>query len=131
MIKKSPSRQVKKILIIDDEPQFLFISAARLEANDYTVITALSGKQGLEKARKEIPDLILLDHVMPEMDGGEVLDRFKKDPVTKHIPVVMFTAAVSEVKVGEFQMRGAADCFYKPFLPTEFLAKIKEILDKK
>jgi CheY-like chemotaxis protein len=68
---------------------------------------------------------------MPEMDGGEALDRFKKDPVTKHIPVVIFTADINGVKVGEFQMRGAADCLYKPFFPKEFLDKVKEVLDKK
>jgi len=122
---------MKKILIIDDEPQILVVSAARLKANGYTVVTALAGEQGLEKARKEIPDLILLDHVMPEMDGGEVLDLLKKDPVTKHIPVVMFTADVNKVKIEDFRERGATDCLYKPFVPEEFLAKVKEVLGKK
>ena len=122
---------MKKILIIDDESQILLVSAFRLKANGYAVVTALSGEQGLKKAQKEIPDLVLLDHVMPEMDGGEVLDRLKKDPVTKHIPVVMFTANVKKVKVGEAKMRGAADCLFKPFSTEELLAKVKEILEKK
>ena len=122
---------MKKILIIDDESQILLVSAFRLKANGYAVVTALSGEQGLKKAQKEIPDLVLLDHVMPEMDGGEVLDRLKKDPVTKHIPVIMFTADTKRVKVGEFQTRGATDCLYKPFTPEELLSKVKEVLDKK
>ncbi len=122
---------MEKILIIDDEPQILLVSAARLKANGYDVITAPSGEKGLKRAQKEIPDLVLLDYVMPEMDGGEVLDRLKKDPVTKHIPVIMFTADVIKVKVGEAQMRGAADCIFKPFLPKELLAKVKEALSKK
>jgi len=122
---------MKKILIIDDEPQILMVSAARLKANGYAVVTALSGDQGFKKAKKEIPDLVLLDHVMPDMDGGEVLDLLKKDGVTKHIPVLMFTANVKEVKVGEAQMRGAEGCLFKPFTAKELLMKVKETLDRK
>lgn len=122
---------MKKILVIDDELEILLIVSARLKVNGYTVRTAFSGMQGLQKAKKEKPDLILLDHLMPEMDGGEVLDRLKKDPVTKNIPVVMFTANIKRVKVEEFQMRGAVDCVYKPFISTELLAKVQGILGKK
>ena len=122
---------MKKILIIDDEPQILLVAANRLKANGYAVVTALSGEQGVKKAKKEMPDLVLLDHVMPEMDGREVLGLLKQDPVTKHIPVLMFTANVKEVKVGEFQMQGAEDCLYKPFSSKELLDKVKEVLDKK
>ncbi|MDD5225594.1 MAG: response regulator [Candidatus Omnitrophica bacterium] len=122
---------MKKILVIDDEPQILLMVSARLKANGYDVFTAFSGEQGLKRAKKEIPDLILLDHVMPEMDGDEVLKRLKKDAVTKSIPVVMFTANIKRVKVGEYQARGAVDCIYKPFLPEELLAMVKKVLDKK
>lgn len=122
---------MKKILVIDDELEILLIVSARLKVNGYTVRTAFSGMQGLQKAKKEKPDLILLDHLMPEMDGGDVLDRLKKDPVTKNIPVVMFTANIKRVKVEEFQMRGAVDCVYKPFISTELLAKVQGILGKK
>ncbi|MFH1208091.1 MAG: response regulator [Candidatus Omnitrophota bacterium] len=122
---------MKKILIIDDEPQILLLSSNRLKANGYAVITASSGERGLKKAKEEMPDLILLDQVMPGMDGGEVLDHFKKDPLTNHIPVLMFTADVKKVKVGEARMRGAADCLFKPFSPEELLEKVKEVLNKK
>ena len=122
---------MKKILVIDDEPQILLMVAARLKVNDYAVSTALSGEQGLKLVKKECPDLILLDHIMPGMDGDEVLDRLKKDPATKPIPVVMFTADIKRVKVGEYQLRGAADCLFKPFIPEELLAKIQEILGRK
>jgi two-component system, OmpR family, alkaline phosphatase synthesis response regulator PhoP len=74
---------------------------------------------------------VLLDYVMPDMDGGEVLDLLKNDPVTKSIPVLIFTANVKEVKVGEVQMRGAEDCLFKPFTGKELLDKVKEVLDKK
>ena len=119
---------MKKILIIDDEPQILLLSATRLKAEGYAVVTAATGEEGLEKVQKEIPDLILLDYVIPEMDGGEVLDRLKKDPSTKHIPVIIFTADAKRVKVEEFQMRGAVDCLYKPFTPEELLRKVREAL---
>ena len=122
---------MEKILIIDDEPQILLVSAARLKANGYAVITALSGEQGLKKVLEEGPDLVLLDHVMREMGGGEVLDRLKKDPATRHIPVIMFTADTKRVEVETFRARGAADCLYKPFLPEEILAKVREVLNKK
>ena len=121
---------MKKILIIDYEPQILMVSAVRLKANGYDVVTALSGEQGLAKARKEIPDLVLLDQVMPEMNGAEVLERLKDDPITKHIPVIIFTADVHKVKAAEFHARGAAGCFYKPFISEDLLAKVKEILNK-
>jgi CheY-like chemotaxis protein len=122
---------MKKILVIDDEPQILLMVSARLKVGGYTVFTAFSGEQGLQRAQKEIPDLILLDHIMPDMDGDEVLTRLKGDPATKSIPVVMFTADVKRVKVGEYQARGAVDCIFKPFLPDELLAKVKEILGKR
>lgn len=122
---------VKKILVIDDEPQILLMASSRLKANGYAVVTALSGEQGLSEAKSQSPGLIFLDFVMPEMDGAEVLARLKKDPATKRIPVVMFTADTKRVKVGEFQARGAADVLYKPFLPEEILAKVQEVLGKK
>jgi CheY-like chemotaxis protein len=122
---------MKKILIIDDEPQILLLLSNRLKVNGYAVITASSGEEGLEKTEKEMPDLVLLDQVMPAMDGREVLDHLKKDPLTKHIPVLIFTADVKKVKVKEVQMRGAADCLFKPFSPEELLDKVKEVLNKK
>jgi CheY-like chemotaxis protein len=122
---------MKKILIIDDEPQILLLSSNRLKVNGYAVITASSGEQGLKKAKKEMPDLILLDQVMPRMEGEEVLDHLKEDPLMKHIPVLMFTADVKKVKVEEAQKRGAAGCLFKPFSPEELLEKVKEVLNKK
>ena len=122
---------MKKILVIDDEPQILLMISSRLKANGYAVLTAFSGEQGLKLAKKECPDLIFLDHVMPEMDGDEVLARLEKDHATKSIPVVMFTADIKRVKVGEYQLLGAEDCLFKPFLPEELLAKIQEVLGHK
>lgn len=121
---------MKKILFIDDEVQILMLASARLKANGYAVVTASSGEIGLKLARKECPDLIFLDYIMPEMGGDEVLKQLKADPATKRIPVVMFTADIKRVKVGEQQLRGAADCLFKPFLPEELLSKTQEILGR-
>jgi CheY-like chemotaxis protein len=121
---------IKKILVIDDEPQILLMASFRLKANGYAVVTAFSGEQGLRAAKAEAPGLIFLDYVMPEMDGAEVLERLKKDPATKHIPVIMFTADIKRVKVGDFQARGALDVLYKPFLPEVILAKTQEVFGK-
>ena len=119
---------MKTILVIDDEPHILLMVSQRLKANHYEVITAISGEQGLARASQDHPDMVLLDHVMPEMDGDEVLARLKKDPVTRHIPVVMFTADVKQVKVEDYLKRGAVDCIFKPFVPEDLLAKIQNVL---
>jgi two-component system alkaline phosphatase synthesis response regulator PhoP len=118
----------KTILVIDDEPHILLMVSTRLIANGYVVITAFSGEEGLQKAKSEAPDLVLLDHVMSGMDGDEVLERLKKNPVLKSIPVVMFTADVKKVKVGEYQLRGAEDCLFKPFTSEELLSVVRKIL---
>jgi CheY-like chemotaxis protein len=122
---------MKKILVIDDEPQILWVASTRLQAGGYAVSTALSGEQGLKKARKEIPDLVLLDHIMPEMSGDETLERLKKDPATKNIPVIIFTADERRVHMGDCLSRGAADCLFKPFTPDELFSKIQRILGTK
>ena len=115
-----------KILIIDDEPHILLLVGSRLKANGYEVITALSGEQGLKRAESEKPGLILLDYVMPEMDGEEVLRRLKAAAVTEAIPVIMLTADVKNVKTQDYKVRGATDCIFKPFSPEELLGKVKQ-----
>lgn len=119
-----------KILIIDDEPHILLLVGGRLKANGYEVITALSGEQGLKRAAGEKPDLILLDYVMPEMDGAEVLRHLKAAAATEPIPVIMLTADVKNVKVQDYKLRGAADCIFKPFPPEELLTKVKKFSKK-
>ncbi|HOW88105.1 MAG TPA: response regulator [Candidatus Omnitrophota bacterium] len=119
---------MKKILVIDDEPQILWVASTRLQASGYAVSTALSGEQGLKKARQEVPDLVLLDHIMPEMNGDETLEQLKKDPATKNIPVIIFTADERRVHMGDYLSRGAADCLFKPFTPDELFSKIQRIL---
>ncbi|HEX7628265.1 MAG TPA: response regulator [Candidatus Methanoperedens sp.] len=80
-----------KILLVDDEIDTLLPLKRSLEAEDYIIVGANNGKEALIKAKTEIPDIILLDLMMPEMDGYEVCEKLKKDPMTKNIPVIMLT----------------------------------------
>lgn len=121
---------IKKILLIDDEPDVLTMVSKRLQAHQYRVLIAFSGLEGLKIAKEEHPDLVLLDYIMPQMRGDEVLRNLKKDPATKDIPVIIFTADVKKVKVGEVQRLGALDCLFKPFTPDDLLGKIEGVLGK-
>jgi CheY-like chemotaxis protein len=119
----------KKILVIDDEPDILKVTSIRLKKLGYNVLTAVNGKQGLDTIRREKPDLVLLDLVMPSMNGAEVCEQIKNDKVLKHIPIILFTAsgsaAVTDEKIKKF---GADDYIIKPFEPEEFRGKVENIL---
>jgi two-component system alkaline phosphatase synthesis response regulator PhoP len=117
-----------KILIVDDEIDTLLPLKMSLEVEDYLVLGASNGFEALELAKTNIPDLILLDVMMPGLDGYEVCARLKKDPVTRKIPVIMLTAkdAVRE-KVKGLDI-GADDYVTKPFNLNELKARIKSVL---
>lgn len=121
----------KKVLIIDDEPHILLVVANRLRANGFEVVSALSGPEGLERVKKEKPDLILLDFVMPEMMGDEVLRRLKSDPETQGIPVIFLTADVKSVNASESAWQGAEAVVFKPFTPPELFQAIAKVLSPK
>ena len=84
------------ILIIDDEPEYVNMVRLRLDANGFKVVTAIDGVAGLEKARTCSPDLILLDIMLPGLDGGDVARALQSDPALSKIPVIFLTAAISE-----------------------------------
>ena len=117
-----------KILIVDDEIDTLLPLKKSLEVEDYLVLGASNGFEALELAKTNIPDLILLDIMMPGMDGYEVCAQLKKDPVTRNIPVIMLTAkdAVRE-KVKGLDI-GADDYVTKPFNLNELKARIKSVI---
>ncbi len=117
-----------KILLVDDEIDTLLPLKMSLEAEDYLVLGASNGFEALELAKTNIPDLIILDIMMPGMDGYEVCVQLKKDPVTRNIPVIMLTAkdAVRE-KVKGLDI-GADDYVTKPFNLNELKARIKSVL---
>ncbi len=117
-----------KILLVDDEIDTLLPLKRSLEVEDYIIIGAGNGPEALIKAKTEIPDIILLDLMMPEMDGYEVCEKLKKDPMTKNIPVIMLTAkdAVRD-KVKGLDI-GADDYVTKPFNLNELKARVKSVL---
>jgi len=117
-----------KILVVDDEIHILKIIDYKLRTAGYTVIVATDGLEGLEKARVERPDLILLDVMMPRMDGFQALEALKRDPTTKAIPVFMLTVKGKEMDRLRGLQMGIAAYITKPFSPNALLARIDETL---
>lgn len=117
-----------KILVVDDEVHILKIIDYKLRTAGYTVIAAGDGVEGLEKARAEQPDLILLDVMMPRMDGFQALEALKRDPATKAIPVFMLTVKGKEMDRLRGLQMGVAAYITKPFSPNALLARIDETL---
>ena len=117
-----------RILVVDDEIYIVHILDFSLGMEGYEVITALDGEQALEKARTEKPDLIVLDIMMPKLDGYETCKRLKADAITKDMPVILLSAKGRNVdqKVG-FEV-GADDYITKPFSPRKLVERITAIL---
>lgn len=119
----------EKILIIDDEPLIRKTTALLLKKSNLKTITAQSGAEGLEMAIKERPDLILLDLVMPGMDGWQVLASLKTDAALAKIPVIVFTAEDFSVSDRMAKKLGAAAVCRKPFQP-QYLLRVIDGLNK-
>jgi two-component system alkaline phosphatase synthesis response regulator PhoP len=117
-----------KVLVVDDEVYILHILDFILGAENYDVITATNGEQALEKVREEKPDLVVLDIMMPKLDGYETCKALKGNPETKNIPVILLSAKGRNVdqKVG-FEV-GADDYITKPFSPRKLVERINAIL---
>ncbi|TEB05807.1 Alkaline phosphatase synthesis transcriptional regulatory protein PhoP [Pelotomaculum schinkii] len=116
---------MSKILVVDDEKNILELVRFNLEREGYQVLTSLDGMSALGLARSETPDLILLDIMLPEMDGLEVCRELHRDPLTKDIPIVMLSAKADELdRVLGLEM-GADDYITKPFSPRELVARVK------
>lgn len=119
-----------KILLVEDEQVIAKMVKARLETNNYEVLVAIDGAEGLEKARKENPDLIILDLMLPKMDGYKVCGLLKGDSRYAKIPIMMFTARAQESDVNLGKEVGADAYIAKPFKAEELLVKIAELLKK-
>ena len=118
----------EKILIIDDDLDTLRLVGLMLQRQGYQISAATNGQQGLEKAFEEDPDLILLDVMMPDMDGYEVTRRLRQNPSTLQTPILMFTAKTQlDDKVVGFEV-GANDYLTKPTHPSELQARVKTLL---
>lgn len=118
----------KKTLIVDDEKLILISTRIVLESVGYEVVTAASGEEALAVAKEKDPGLILLDIMMPGIDGWETLSRLKEDPELRDIPVVIFTAREHSRGRQLAREMGAADYFQKPFEPDELIAIVEEYM---
>jgi len=115
----------RKVLVIDDEPGIIEIVETNLEGDGFEVISASNGKEGLEKIKQEAPELVVLDVMMPEMDGWEVLRNLERDPDTAGLPVIMLTAKAADEDYIYGLEEGAVEYITKPFLPQELVNRIK------
>lgn len=120
----------KKIVLAEDEPQIARLIEFKLKKEGYQVTWKENGEEALKAIKADKPDLILLDVMMPVMDGYEVLRRLKEDENLKSIPVVMLTARAQERDVVKGIDLGAEDYITKPFHPAELLARVKRIVGK-
>lgn len=120
----------KRILVVDDETQLVEMVTMRLEASGYEVISAADGQEGLDKARRDKPDLIILDLMLPKIDGYKVCRMLKFDEKYMSIPIIMFSARAQESDRQMGMQVGADDYVTKPFDPKVLLEKIETLLNK-
>ena len=126
---KKPSKA--KILVVDDEPNIVQTLKDRLEMNDYVVVTACNGDEGLHTAREEHPDLILLDVIMPILDGHEMLEKLRQQEWGRDISVIMLTARSQAQDIQRARECNIDDYIIKPFDLSELLEKIENILERR
>ncbi len=117
-----------KILIVDDEPDIVETLSFMLQARNFDVVTASDGLEALSKVKSEHPDLVLLDIMMPGMDGYDVCVKLKTDKETKNIPVVMLTARGENEAVIRAHKSGAHDYIVKPFTLPTLINKLNKLL---
>ncbi len=117
-----------KVLIVDDEPSITKTLGARLKAEGFEVTVAGDGITALHSVYKEPPDLIILDIMMPEMDGFETCQRLRSDPRYKELPVLMLTAKTAEEDKLWGEMLGAIEYLSKPFGSKELVEKVKSLI---
>ncbi len=120
---------MKKALVVEDHQDLLGVFCQLLEAWDFAVVSAKTGMEGVEKAIEEKPDLILMDIMMPRMDGREATRRIRSNPETKDIPILAITALTKELQLSECIEAGCNDYIRKPFNYKDLREKIQALLD--
>ena len=120
----------KKILVVDDDPDILKIVELRLAAGNYEVHTAATGEEGLRKCKAIKPDAVILDLMMPDMDGSTVAHEMKDDPSTSKIPVIFLTGAVKPSEVPKSHKIGGQYFLAKPFKGEELLKMLQIVLSE-
>jgi two-component system alkaline phosphatase synthesis response regulator PhoP/two-component system response regulator VicR len=117
----------RKILVVDDERHIVRLVQVNLEKVGYQVITAYDGVEALEQVGKEKPDMVILDVMMPRMDGFEVLKKLQADAKTRDIPVIMLTAKAQDADIFRGWSSGVSSYLTKPFNPRELLTFVERI----
>lgn len=119
----------KRVVCIEDEPEMIDLVKLILSRKGFQVVGAMGGREGLEAIQREKPDLVLLDIMMPDMDGWEVYQRMKADGTTKAIPVIMVTAKAQSIdKVLGLHIAKVDDYITKPFGPQVLLESVEKVL---
>jgi len=122
-------KQSKRLAYIEDEAEMIDLVRLILARNGYTVMGANGGREGLELIRNELPDLVLLDLMMPDMDGWEVYHQIKSEELTRDIPVIVITAKALNIdKVLGLHIAKVEDYIAKPFSPQELLERVDQVL---
>jgi DNA-binding response OmpR family regulator len=125
------SKESKRLAYIEDESEMIDLVRIILGRRGYIVLGANGGREGLELVRKELPDLVLLDLMMPDMDGWDVYHQIKSDELTRDIPVIVITAKAQNIdKVLGLRVAKVEDYIAKPFSPQELLDRIDIVLSK-
>lgn len=119
----------RTVLVVDDEPDVLLLCRVNLEFEGYRVIEAGDGEEALDRLADEVPDVVLLDVMMPKLDGWAVLERIKADPRTAEVPVVMLTAKVQDHDQIRGWSSGAAEYITKPFSPLSLSQVVQDVID--
>jgi two-component system, OmpR family, phosphate regulon response regulator PhoB len=119
---------MKTILLADDEANLRILVRTTLEDPDYRILEAADGTSALELARQQHPDLLVLDWMMPGINGIEVAKALRQDPATAHIPIIMLTARGQETDKTQGHSLGTCAYLVKPFSPLELLQKVQEAL---
>ena len=119
-----------KILVVDDEPEAVELVEFNLKQAGFDVATAADGAEAVKKARALLPALIVLDVMLPELDGLEVCKLLRRDPATAAIPIILLTAKAAEIDRVLGLELGADDYVTKPFSPRELVLRIKKILER-
>jgi DNA-binding response OmpR family regulator len=125
-----PASVKLRILVVDDEPEAVELVEFNLKQAGYAVTTAADGAEALKKARTQMPDLIVLDVMLPEMDGFEICKVLRQDAATAKVPIIMLTAKAAEIDRVLGLELGADDYLTKPYSPRELLLRIKKILSR-
>ena len=123
------ARPGTRVLVIDDSPTIVALLKRMLQQNQLVVLEAFDAESGIEIARREVPDLIFLDIVLPGMDGFNALRTLRRDPITKHLPIIMISGNAQATEQFYVQRIGADDFMKKPFSRAEVFMRIEALLD--